>query len=227
MTGVGWKKRRDRDDSATELRRITQCSCGMRIALAVAVMMAGGAAETWAAAETGADGTPAATKTGPDGTRTATETAVSAAAGAGGVAAATRAGAKTRCTAREVRAAVKGFVAELNRGDLRALDRRFSPASRFEWYSTPAPGERFGEAAKDRSTLIPYFKERHARHERLTLRRFDYNGASAARYGNFEYTLTRRADDLRRPTRYEGKGAAWCFKAAPDEIFVWSMGRAG
>jgi hypothetical protein len=131
--------------------------------------------------------------------------------------------ADTRCTEREARTAVTRFVAELNRGDLRALDRRFAPAERFEWYSTNAPGERFNAAAKNRATLIPYFKARHARHERLTLRRFKFNGAGAQRRdGNFEYTLTRRADDL-RPTRYEGKGALFCHRGPRDQIFVWSM----
>jgi hypothetical protein len=131
--------------------------------------------------------------------------------------------ADTRCTASEARTAVRRFTAELNRGDLRALDRRFEPAGRFEWYSTAAPGQRFNAAAKDRATLIPYFKARHARHERLTLRSFKFNGTGQGRIdGNFEYTLTRRADDL-RPTPYVGKGALFCHHGAADRIFVWSM----
>jgi hypothetical protein len=141
------------------------------------------------------------------------------------LAAAVIAAAPTTCSARETRIAVTRFVDEFNRGDLKALERRFAPAERFEWYSTPAPGERFDAAAKDRATLIPYFKARHAKRERLTLERFKFNGASAAGYGNFEYTLTRRAKDLRRTT-YEGKGAAWCYRNAPDQIFVWSMSTA-
>ena len=131
--------------------------------------------------------------------------------------------ADTRCTAPEARTAVSRFVAEFNRGDLRALNRRFEPAGRFEWYSTSAPGQRFHDAAQDRATLIPYFKARHARHERLTLRSFQYNGTSLGLLdGNFQYTLTRRADDL-RPTPYEGKGALFCHRGAGDRIFVWSM----
>ena len=135
----------------------------------------------------------------------------------------TRAGAAAvRCNGRETLAAVKRFVAEFNRGDLQALDRRFAPAERFEWYSTSAPGERFNDAAKDRATLIRYFKARHAKHERLTLRSVKYNGAAEAKYGNFEFTLTRRADDL-HAAPYLGKGAAWCHRRATDELFVWSM----
>jgi hypothetical protein len=131
--------------------------------------------------------------------------------------------ADTRCTARETHTAVTRFVAELNRGDLRALARRFESADRFEWYSTSAPGQRFDDAAKDRATLIPYFRARHAHHERLTLRSFKFNGAGAQRkHGNFEYTLTRSADDL-RPTRYVGKGALFCHRGSRDRIFVWSM----
>jgi hypothetical protein len=54
--------------------------------------------------------------------------------------------------------------------------------------------------------------------KRVTWRRS--SGASS----NFEYGLTRSADDL-APTRYYGKGAAFCYRKRSDVIFVWSMGR--
>jgi hypothetical protein len=192
----------------------------MTIALVLAAMMALAAAETRAA---GAAPTPAKTRAA-GAAPTPAKTRAAGAAPTPATAETRAAPVATRCTGRETRLAVTRFVAELNRGDLRALDRRFAPAERFEWYSTDAPGRRIDDAAKNRATLIPYFKARHARHERLTLRSFKYNGASQANYGNFEYTLTRRADDM-RTTRYVGKGAAWCHRGPRDEIFVWSMAR--
>jgi hypothetical protein len=79
----------------------------------------------------------------------------------------------------------------------------------------------------DRSSLVRYFLKRHARGERLTLRTFRFNGNTDAPplkpYGNFVFTLTRRANDL-QPTSYRGKGAAHCY-SGEDAIIVWSMAR--
>jgi hypothetical protein len=71
---------------------------------------------------------------------------------------------------------------------------------------------------------MSYFAARHARDERLVLRSVRFNGNTPGPYGNFEYRLTRSADDL-QPTPYHGKGAALCYRERPDVIFVWSMGR--
>jgi hypothetical protein len=116
------------------------------------------------------------------------------------------------------------FIAAYNRGDLRELDEIFAHEPDFEWYSTDAPGERFTPSANDRPTLVPYFAGRHALGEQLTLRSFRFNGNSGRPYGNFEYGLTRMAEDL-PPAAYYGKGAALCYRNRSDVIFVWSMGR--
>ncbi len=120
---------------------------------------------------------------------------------------------------------VRRFIEAFNRGEGDVLDRLFAPEPDFEWYSTEAPGERFREAAYDRSSLVDYFARRHARGERLRLRSFRFNGNTDAGipYGNFEYSLLRSADEL-GPTRYHGKGAARCLGNG-DVIFVWAMGR--
>jgi hypothetical protein len=123
------------------------------------------------------------------------------------------------CTRLEVRAVFVRFVDAFNRGDLKRLDRVFAREPDFEWYSTQAPGERFNEVARNRSSLIPYFAERHALAEHLKVGSFQWNGG-----GNFEYGLVRSANDL-QPTRYYGKGAAHCYPNPSDTIFVWSMGR--
>jgi hypothetical protein len=131
------------------------------------------------------------------------------------------------CTADEVETLVRRFIDTFNSGDLSALDVLFAREPEFEWYSTDAPGERFTPAAKDRASLVPYFRDRHAAGEQLTLRSFRFNGNSGSgtrTYGNFEYGLTRSASDL-EPTPYYGKGAALCYRSRSDLIFVWSMGR--
>jgi hypothetical protein len=131
------------------------------------------------------------------------------------------------CAAADVEALAGRFVDAFNRGDLGELDMVFAREPQFEWYSTNAPGERLLPIAMDRPSLVPYFSERHTRGERLTLRTFRFNGntTGARTYGNFEYTLTRQADDL-TPTAYQGKGAALCYRNRPDAIIVWSMAPA-
>jgi hypothetical protein len=129
----------------------------------------------------------------------------------------------TFCTAAEVETLIRRFIDAFNTGDLRALNAVFAREPQFEWYSTDAPGERLHAAASDRSSLLPYFAGRHALSERLTLRSFKFNGNGSG-YGNFEYSLTRSAEDL-RPTPYHGKGASFCYRNKSDAIFIWSMGR--
>jgi hypothetical protein len=82
------------------------------------------------------------------------------------------------CTAGEVETLVQRFIDVFNRGDARALDLLFAQEPEFEWYSTDAPGERFTPVANDRPSLVPYFRDRHAAGEQLTLRSFRFNGNS-------------------------------------------------
>jgi hypothetical protein len=126
------------------------------------------------------------------------------------------------CTSDQVNRLVSDFFEAFNAGKLTELDRLFANEPEFQWYSTDAPGERLQGEATDRSTLVAYFNARHKSGERLTLRRFQYNGYDQG-YGHFEYQLTRSADSL-AGTRYEGKGAALC-KPTGNVIAVWSMGR--
>jgi hypothetical protein len=130
------------------------------------------------------------------------------------------------CTADEVETVARRFISSFNAGALGELDDLFAQEPEFEWYSTDAPGERFTPAANDRASLVSYFRDRHAVSERLELGSFTFNGNTqgSRAYGNFQYTLTRRAEDL-SPTPYGGKGAALCYRNRSDVIFVWSMGR--
>ena len=92
----------------------------------------------------------------------------------------------------------------------------------FKWYGvTSPPGVRAFPAAVERPTLLSYFAERHAAHERLQLTNVRINGVTAGAYGNFEFELLRSADDLPGgPRPYRGKGAALC---STGRLMVWSM----
>jgi hypothetical protein len=134
----------------------------------------------------------------------------------------------TTCTTSEVETLVGRFVEAFNAGDTAALDRLFAREPEFEWYTTDGPGERDIPLAYDRGSLVSYFRDRHDRGEALDLHSVTFNGntTGARTYGNFVYSLTRRADDL-EPTDYRGKGAALCYPTRADQIFVWSMGQSG
>jgi hypothetical protein len=135
----------------------------------------------------------------------------------------------TPCSTTEVERAVARFVDAFNRGDRRTLASVWSAEPDFQWYSTPAPGERLRGVAQHRPSLIPYFLRRQRVGERLELTAIRVNGNTEAPrpYGNFEYRLIRRADDL-TPTEYRGKGALHCYSArvGPDKLIVWSMAEA-
>jgi hypothetical protein len=128
------------------------------------------------------------------------------------------------CTPSEVRATVRRILAAFNRGDLDALDRSFARDPGFRWYSTAEPGRRRPMVIRARGSLVPDLARRHARGERLHLENIRVNGNTEANppYGNFTFHLTRRSENLEQ-TRYQGKGAAYCFRTAPDVVLVWSM----
>ncbi len=90
------------------------------------------------------------------------------------------------------------------------------------------PGERLKGAARDRGSLVGYFIQRHAHGERLRLTSFKVTTSrrrrQSAAWVGFQYSLIRSADGL-PPTRYLGKGAAFC-SFTPHTIAVWSMGPA-
>jgi hypothetical protein len=124
------------------------------------------------------------------------------------------------CTTSDVRVIVGRFIDAFNRGDLAQLDQVVSD-QQFSWYSTDAPGQRFNEVAKDRSTLIAYFAARHQQHELLVLRTLDVTYTDATT-GGFWFRLTRSADDGLPPTAYNGKGAIQC-TTMPKSLTTWAM----
>lgn len=130
----------------------------------------------------------------------------------------------SHCGPKAIRSTLVSFTAALNGGDLDALDELFAEKPDFQWYSTDG---RIGAAAKRRDTLIPYFRRRHARGERLRLASFRFTGNSR-HYGNFEMSMGRRVpgvaggDWLPVP----GKGAAICDESG-TRLIVMSFGRVG
>ena len=93
----------------------------------------------------------------------------------------------------------------------------------FAWYSTDSPGQRINDEAYDRNTLMAYFARRHEQHEQLALESFRFNGTSPTGLGNFEFELSRSADDGISSAPYGGKGAIDC--GVPNTLVVWSMAR--
>jgi hypothetical protein len=114
------------------------------------------------------------------------------------------------------------FLAAFNDGDVGELDKLVS-TNAFVWWSTDAPGQRIDSDARDRSTLIAYFADRHLHQDRLVLETFRFNGQSGG-LGNFEFTLLRSANDGAPRTPSVGKGAIDCMRT-PRALSVWSMAR--
>lgn len=128
-----------------------------------------------------------------------------------------------RCDVAAVRAKLAAFVRAYNLGDARRLDRLFSH-ERYVWYSSGRPGIRRGRDARNRDTLLRYFRERHRRGDRLALVAWRFNGY-ASELGHFELAARRRADDFRggRWFAIAGKGALDCSRP-PVTIAALSVG---
>ncbi len=127
----------------------------------------------------------------------------------------------SHCRAGRVHRTLQGFAGAFDRGDYAKLDEIFARPPDFQWYFTDG---RIGRVAKRRATLIPYFRRRHARGERLGVGSFRFTGNSP-HYGNFEMTMRRRIPGVRRGRweRAPGKGAAVCREGA-TRLIVMSFG---
>jgi len=141
-------------------------------------------------------------------------------------------GAARDCRPEEARRLVLSFIRAFNAGDGARLESLFAAddgdgdaaTPSFQWYSTGPPGQRYGRAADDRSSLIRYFAVRHTHGERLGLLSMSHGGgAPGSGYFSFGFHIHRQAHDLPRPGAFEGKGAATCVTGRP-QIAVWSVG---
>jgi hypothetical protein len=119
------------------------------------------------------------------------------------------------------RALVTDFLAAFNRGDLRRVDRLVAPRRQFRHYTVSgAPGERVGEDARIRSTLIEYLGERRSHSEQLLLTWFDVARRGPAT-ATFRFDVVRSADDLEPSWLYRGTGAVNC--AGRRRLVSWAM----
>ncbi|MFL5952885.1 MAG: hypothetical protein ACJ76I_02085 [Gaiellaceae bacterium] len=126
------------------------------------------------------------------------------------------------CTAATATALVQTFVRNYDNGRVPAMDRQWAQAPGFQWFSTRAPGARLGAAAKNRSTLVPYFRTRVRVHENLRVTKLGGGYDPQRNLLNFAGKLVRRADDLPARAPQDFKGAAECRAGAPL-LIVWSM----
>jgi hypothetical protein len=132
-----------------------------------------------------------------------------------------------RCDVTVLRRSLDQFVRAYNDGDLQRLNTLFARTS-FLWYSSGAPGIRIRADAENRATLIPYFKQRHGRGDRLSSLRFQFNGFDFSRViGNFQFSMLRRASDFHgnRWLHVVGKGGLDCSRS-PITILGMSLGAA-
>jgi hypothetical protein len=127
------------------------------------------------------------------------------------------------CTAQQTRTTWVSFLGAFTQGKYAQLDTLFAQAPDFAWYSSNLPGLRRTTAARNRGTLIDYFRSRHAKGDRLRLVSFTYNGN-----GNFTYKLRRAARDYRNGAWFGliGKGAVMCSGVTP-QLNVVSLGGPG
>ncbi|MDQ3672742.1 MAG: hypothetical protein M3364_09960 [Actinomycetota bacterium] len=133
-----------------------------------------------------------------------------------------------RCDATAVRSTLGAFVRAYNRGDVRRLGRLFSRQG-FTWYFATGPSRELRGAKENRGTLIPYFRERHRRGDRLDLDSYRFNGYDRARdLGHFQLAGRRRADDFRDGlwSTMVGKGALDCSKP-PVTLALLLVGGSG
>ena len=130
---------------------------------------------------------------------------------------------EVNCTAGSVHDLVARFVSAFNAGSRRALEQVLAQAGYgWLWYSTDRPDARTNGVADNRAGLGAYFLRRHNHQETLHLLSFRYNGING-QFGEFEYSLVRRADDL-AASPYVGKGSVVC-SSSPITLGVWSMAR--
>jgi hypothetical protein len=130
-----------------------------------------------------------------------------------------------RCDVAAVSGTLRAFVRAYNGGFLPRLDRLVSRKP-FYFYASSGPGSRLLPEAKNRETLMAYFRRRHRQHDRLSLLSFRFNGHESQReLGHFELHGRRRADDFRGGEWFGmlAKGAVAC-SSAPVRIAALSLG---
>ena len=147
-------------------------------------------------------------------------------AAAGAATSARSASGSGACGTVQARRAFTSFLEAFDHGDYAALDSLFASQPAFAWFSSNAPGTRLGKEAERRAALVPYFRRRHAEHDRLRLAHLTViTGAQHSTGLGFE--LRRSAADFRggRWLAVSGKASLTCHGGKP-KFRVISLGAA-
>lgn len=128
----------------------------------------------------------------------------------------------SRCTTGATEAVVRRFAGGYSGGQVTAINRLWASTARFEWFSTRAPGARLRARAKDRATLVAYFRARVRAHERIQLLTLKARYSQTIGVVDFSGRLVRSADDLSPGRKLWFKGATDCLLGRPS-LIVWSM----
>ena len=130
----------------------------------------------------------------------------------------------TACTRKETRQTFSAFLNAFNEGGLSKLDSLFAVQPAFQWYSSSRPGTRLKASARDRDTLVSYFRSRHKVGDRMRILTFDFNGTWGGD-GSFGIELKRSAEDYAGGTWFSltGKGACVSGDSA-ERLTVLSLG---
>jgi len=140
------------------------------------------------------------------------------------------------CDEATITRVVHDFVAAFNRGDQGAL-ARFFPArgsdgdhpwsgdpDQLRWFTLVRANPSKGVDALNlytRETLLAYFADRHAQHERMRVLELIVNPAGGGPVtAAINFRIARAADDLPEAVFF-GKGGVGC---AQGRIFLWSQG---
>jgi hypothetical protein len=96
------------------------------------------------------------------------------------------------CSPRRIAAVFRSFTTAFNRGDIRAVVRRFASGS-FEWYTVSEAGRQTARVFR-RTNLFGYFRARHAAGERMRLLMLDVSNEIG--HVGSSLVLLRPASDL-------------------------------
>lgn len=124
------------------------------------------------------------------------------------------------CSRAHARQLVHDFIDAYNEGNLGRLDAIIATEPDFGFFRVSP--ERDSRFAEDRSTLIPYFRERHDLDDQLELVDFRLNskrGSSPSNIWGFGLKIRRTSDDILPwgNATFVGKGAADC------TIVAWNI----
>ncbi len=124
------------------------------------------------------------------------------------------------CSKRAARKQTQWFLYAYNEGRLPTLDKMFAREDSFEGYRVHT--ERDAPLSDDRSTLIPYFKERHGYEDVLTLKTLVLTKGDTPSEWELGFILNRKTSDplFFRNDEYSGKGVL----VGCNVFTLWSMG---